>query len=92
MFDIGFGELVLLFFLFLLLFGPEKLPEIAREAGKLYSEIRGYFKNMKDNIEREIKVEELRKINKVPDEVKELVLSPDEVEKRKREVLGKKKG
>ncbi len=90
MFDIGFGELVLLFFLFLVLFGPEKLPEIARGIGKFYSEIKGYFTDIKDNVERELKVEELRKINKIPDNVKDLVLSPEEVEKRKRELLEKR--
>ncbi len=33
MFDIGFQELVIIFVIALLVFGPEKLPEIGRTLG-----------------------------------------------------------
>ncbi|HJQ06864.1 MAG TPA: twin-arginine translocase TatA/TatE family subunit, partial [Nocardioides sp.] len=35
MFGIGFGELVVIAFLAVLVFGPDKLPDLARQAGRL---------------------------------------------------------
>lgn len=40
MFDIGGGELLLIVFVVLLLFGPKKIPEIARTLGKGMSHLR----------------------------------------------------
>ncbi len=91
MFDIGFGELLLLFVLFFVLFGPEKLPEVARGVGKFYSEIKNYFEDLKDGVEKEIKLEEFKKINKINGKVENLILPPDEVERRRKIVLEKRK-
>ena len=40
MFDIGGGELLLIIFMILLLFGPKKIPEIARTLGRGMSHLR----------------------------------------------------
>ena len=40
MFDIGFQELIIIFLVALLVFGPEKLPEIAKTLAKWVVEIR----------------------------------------------------
>lgn len=40
MFGIGPTELVIIGLLFLLIFGPQKLPEIARDIGKFVNEAR----------------------------------------------------
>ncbi len=40
MFDIGGGELLLIVFMILMLFGPKKIPEIARTLGKGMAHLR----------------------------------------------------
>lgn len=40
MFDIGFQELVVIFVIVLVVFGPKRLPEISRTLGKWMGEIR----------------------------------------------------
>jgi TatA/E family protein of Tat protein translocase len=50
----SFSETIFLFFLALLVFGPKKLPEIARQAGKLLAELRRASNEFKSQIETEI--------------------------------------
>jgi sec-independent protein translocase protein TatB len=59
MFDIGFQELVLVFVIALLVFGPEKLPEVGRTLGKWLIEIRKGIQNAKVQMEGEF--EEMEK-------------------------------
>ena len=48
--SIGPGEVLLLFLVILLLFGPRKLPEIARWMGKTVSELRRVSQNFRDQV------------------------------------------
>jgi sec-independent protein translocase protein TatB len=50
----GFSETIFLFFLALLIFGPKKLPEIARQVGKVLNELRRASNEFKSQIESEI--------------------------------------
>jgi sec-independent protein translocase protein TatB len=50
----GFSETIFLFFLALLIFGPKKLPEIARQVGKLLNDLRRASNEFKAQIESEI--------------------------------------
>jgi sec-independent protein translocase protein TatB len=50
----SFSETVFLFVLALVVFGPKKLPEIARQAGKLLAELRRASNEFKSQIETEI--------------------------------------
>jgi sec-independent protein translocase protein TatB len=50
----SFSETIFLFFLALIVFGPKKLPEIARQAGKLLAELRRASNEFKSQIETEI--------------------------------------
>jgi sec-independent protein translocase protein TatB len=50
----SFSDTVFLFFLVLILFGPKKLPEIARQAGKLLAELRRASNEFRSQIETEI--------------------------------------
>jgi len=55
MFDIGFQELIIIFVVALLVFGPEKLPEISRTLGKWVIEIRRGIHIAKSQMEEEMK-------------------------------------
>ena len=46
----GAGELIVLFIIILLLFGPKKLPTIARSVGKTLDELRKASNDFKDQI------------------------------------------
>ncbi len=46
----GAGELILLFALVLVLFGPRKLPQIARTMGKILSDIRRASQDFRDQV------------------------------------------
>lgn len=50
----SFSETIFLFFLALLVFGPKKLPEIARTVGKYLAEFRRASNEFKSQIEQEI--------------------------------------
>ena len=39
-FDIGIPELILIFVMVLVVFGPQKIPELARELGKFVADVR----------------------------------------------------
>jgi len=60
----SFSETIFLFLLALVVFGPKKLPEIARQIGKALNEFRRASNEFKSQIEQEIahlEVEEHRK-------------------------------
>lgn len=50
----SFSETIFLFFLALIVFGPKKLPEIARQVGKFMNEFRRASNDFKAQIEQEI--------------------------------------
>ena len=62
MFDIGFWELTLIGVIALLVVGPERLPAMARSVGLWVGRIRRYVSHVRDDIEREIRAEELREM------------------------------
>ncbi|NBC11844.1 MAG: twin-arginine translocase subunit TatB [Gammaproteobacteria bacterium] len=62
MFDIGALELILIGIVALLVVGPERLPKLARTAGLWAGRARRAFVSVKDEIDREIKAEELKEI------------------------------
>lgn len=54
MFDIGFAELVMIAFVAVLVFGPDKLPELARQAGQMLRRLRGFALNARDELRAEL--------------------------------------
>ena len=50
----SFSETIFLFFLALIIFGPKKLPEIARKVGKVMNEFKRASNDFKAQIEQEI--------------------------------------
>ena len=59
--SMSFSDTIFIFFLVLILFGPKKLPEIARQAGKLMAELRRASNEFKSQIETEIARAEVAK-------------------------------
>ncbi|MFQ3574754.1 MAG: Sec-independent protein translocase protein TatB [Thermodesulfovibrionales bacterium] len=55
MFDIGFQELIIIFIVALLVFGPKKLPEIANTLGKGIAELKKAMDNVRTQVHEEIK-------------------------------------
>jgi sec-independent protein translocase protein TatB len=62
MFDIGFTELLLIGVVALVVIGPERLPKVARTAGQWLGRLNRYVAQVKQDIDRDIKLEELRKM------------------------------
>src|SRR5262249_19825840 len=52
---LGYQEMVFLFFLALILFGPKKLPELGRTVGKALTEFRRASNELKSTFDREMK-------------------------------------
>lgn len=66
MIAMSFSETIFLFVLALVIFGPKKLPEIARQAGKLLNEFRRASNEFKSQIEQEIAHIEVEKNRPTP--------------------------
>lgn len=52
--NIGFGELIIILLVALIVFGPRKLPEIGRALGKSVREFRKATTTLKSEFEREL--------------------------------------
>ena len=62
MFDIGFSELLVIGVVALIVIGPEKLPKVARTLGHLLGRAQRYVNDVKSDINREIQLDELKKL------------------------------
>lgn len=62
MFDVGFSELIVIGIVALVVIGPERLPKVARMAGHLLGRMQRYVNDVKADINREIQLDELRKL------------------------------
>ncbi len=60
MFDIGFWELMLIGVVGLIVIGPERLPAVARKIGYWVGRTRRFISNVRADIDREIRQDELR--------------------------------
>ena len=70
--NIGIPELLLILGIVLLIFGANKLPEIARSLGKGVRAFRDESHKLRQDLEKEEKVEELKKV----EEIKEIEPQP----------------
>ena len=62
MFDIGFSELMVIGLVALIVIGPERLPRVARTLGHLAGRLQRYVNDVKADINREVELDELRKM------------------------------
>ena len=63
--SLGLPELLLIFVVALIVFGPRKLPEIGKTLGKALGEFKKASDELKNTIEREVQVEELKDLKNV---------------------------
>ena len=62
MFDFGFSELMICGVVGLVVLGPERLPLVAKTAGQWIGKAQRFVQQMKDDIDREAELSELKKI------------------------------
>ena len=62
MFDVGFQEITLIGVIALIVVGPERLPKMARTIGLWMGKIRYYVGQVKSDIEREVRAQELKEM------------------------------
>ena len=62
MFDIGFSELMVIGIVALIVIGPERLPKVARTLGHLLGRAQRYVNDVKSDINREMQLDELKKL------------------------------
>jgi sec-independent protein translocase protein TatB len=62
MFDFSFGELALIGTVALVVLGPERLPKVARTVGEWVGKAQRYVSQVKSDINREIELSELKKL------------------------------
>lgn len=77
--NLGFGEIAVLVMLGLILFGPKRLPEIARQMGKFVAEFKRASNDFQNQIHQEIsKLEIEESAKKLAQETKDAVALPDD--------------
>ena len=62
MFDMGFTEMMLIGIVALIVIGPERLPGVARTAGKYVGRLKRFMTTVKADVEQELRADELREI------------------------------
>ena len=63
---LGFPELIIIFFVALIIFGPRKLPELGRSLGKSLSEFKRASTELRSTLDDEIRSEERRTSTPAP--------------------------
>ena len=59
MFGIGGGELIFIIFIALMLFGSEKIPDVARTMGKFMAQLKNATNDIKSEIQKGAEVQEI---------------------------------
>jgi TatA/E family protein of Tat protein translocase len=73
---LGMPELILIFVVALLLFGPRKMPEIGKSIGRAMGEFRRASNEFKRTIEDEVASEDIREVEKDLKEITKVVKDP----------------
>ena len=84
MFDMGFAEMMIIGIVALLVIGPERLPSVARKAGAYVAKVKRFITNVKSDVEREFRTDELQQMLKQQQE--ELSSLKDIVNETKKDV------
>ena len=80
----GFAEMMIIGIVALLVIGPERLPSVARKAGAYVAKVKRFITNVKSDVEREFRTDELQQMLKQQQE--ELSSLKDIVNETKKDV------
>lgn len=83
MFDIGFGEMVLLAAIALIAIGPKQLPEVARSVGRVLRELKRAMGELTETVVSAKSAADTT-IRKIQDDVTQAIVSTPEKESEKR--------
>ncbi|MEM7406626.1 MAG: Sec-independent protein translocase protein TatB [Pseudomonadota bacterium] len=72
MFDVGLQELFLIGLIGLVVIGPKRLPKLARTLGVYVGKMRRFVTDVRSDVERELRAEELRQNFDVGDEIEDV--------------------
>lgn len=77
--SIGMPELMVIFVIALIIFGPRKLPELGRSLGKSLGEFKRASNELRNTLEEEVRIEEQRDAQKArPAETPKAAAEPAE--------------
>ncbi|HEY7290892.1 MAG TPA: TatA/E family twin arginine-targeting protein translocase [Vicinamibacterales bacterium] len=74
--SIGMPELIIIFVIALIIFGPRKLPELGRSLGKSLAEFKKASNELRSTLEEEIRIEEQKEATKPTPAATTVVSSP----------------
>lgn len=75
---VGVPELIIIFTIALIIFGPRKLPELGKSLGKSLAEFKRASNELKNTLDEEIRLEERRSATVIEDERRNATVSEDE--------------
>jgi sec-independent protein translocase protein TatB len=61
---IGLWELIIIAIIALIIIGPERLPEFARDTGKFVNTLCKFVNNAKSELEKELELDEINSLHK----------------------------
>tara|TARA_B100001250_G_C19633596_1_gene714900 strand:+ start:540 stop:812 length:273 start_codon:yes stop_codon:yes gene_type:complete len=73
MFDIGFWELITVALIILFFVRPENLPKFTRDAGKFLRKLRKFIYTAKNELKKELKIEEIDNLQSSINQVDKLM-------------------
>lgn len=77
--NLGFPEMMFIFLLALIIFGPRRMPEIGRQIGKALADFKRYSNDFKYQLESEVRQWEIEEtLRKEKEELKNVMTTPPE--------------
>lgn len=65
--SLGFPELMMIFVVALIIFGPKRLPDIGRSIGRAMGEFRRATNDLKSTLEEEVRLDERKSVAPPPE-------------------------
>jgi TatA/E family protein of Tat protein translocase len=75
--SIGMPELIIIFVIALIIFGPRKLPELGKSLGRSLNEFKKASNDLQNTLEQEIKLEEQKETASRKAEAEPPAITPD---------------